>query len=80
MSDNNNNTILVTNRQPLLSIVRIQDDSTLSFSEEIDGTSDIDVTAENIDGTVDNIGTADIDVTADILARAEVRTPVATPA
>jgi hypothetical protein len=78
---NNNNTIPVTNRQPLLSIVRTQDFSTLPFSEDIDVTSDIDVTRENINGTEDNIditgdnidgtadnidGTADIDDTSDI--------------
>jgi hypothetical protein len=81
MINDNNNTIPVTNRQPLLSIVRTQDVSTLPFSEDIDVTSDIDVTGENIDGTEDNIditgdnidgtadnidGTADIDDTADI--------------
>jgi hypothetical protein len=104
MIDDNNNTIPVTYRQPLLSIVRTQDVSTLPFSEDIDVTSDIDVASDNIDGTEDNIGksdiditgdnvdgtadniettdiddTADIDVTAYSLARAETRTPAATP-
>jgi hypothetical protein len=83
----------VTNRQPLLSTVRTQDGSTLPFSDDIDVTSDIDVIGENIDVTEDNIDiagddldgtayiddTADMDVTAYILARAETRTPVATP-
>jgi hypothetical protein len=71
----------------LLLAVRTQDGSTLPFSDDIDVTSDIDVTGENIDGTEDNIditgddidGTADIDVTSYILARAETRTPAATP-
>jgi hypothetical protein len=93
MSNDKNNTISVTNRQPLLSTVRTQDGSTLPFSDDIDVTSDIDVTGDNIDGTEDNIDiagddidetadiddTADIDVTSYILARAETRTPVATP-
>jgi hypothetical protein len=51
MINNNNNTIPVTNSQPLLSTVRKQDGSTLPFSDDIDVTSDIDVTGENIDGT-----------------------------
>jgi hypothetical protein len=55
MNNNNNNTTPVTNRQPLLSTVRTQDGSTLPFSVDIDVTSDIDVTGENIDGTEDNI-------------------------
>jgi hypothetical protein len=81
MNNNNNNTIPVTNRQPLLSTVRTQYGSTLPFSDDIDVTSDIYVTGENIDGTEgDDIDeTADIDVTAYILSRAETRTPAATP-
>jgi hypothetical protein len=93
MSNDKNNTIPVTNRQPLLSTVRTQDGSTLPFYDDIDVTSDIDVTGESIDGTEDKIDiagddidetadiddTADIDVTAYILARAETRTPAATP-
>jgi hypothetical protein len=93
MSNDKNNTIPVTNRQPLLSTVRKQDGSTLPFSDDIDVTSDIDVTGENINGTEDNIDiagdaideiadideTADIDVTAYILARSETRTPASTP-
>jgi hypothetical protein len=93
MINDKNNIIPVTNRQPLLSTVRTQDGSTLPFSDDIDVTSDIDVTGENIYGTEDNIDiagddidetedsddTADIDVTAYILARAETRTPAATP-
>jgi hypothetical protein len=81
MSNDKNTTIPVTNRQPLLSAVRTQDGSTLHFCDDIDVTSDIDVTGENIDGTEgDDIDeTADIDVTACILARAETRMPAATP-
>jgi hypothetical protein len=92
MINDKNNIIPVTNRQPLLSTVRTQDGSTLPFSHDIDVTSDIDVTGDNIDGTEDNIDIAgdDIDETADIddtsyidvtsyiLARAETRTPAAT--
>jgi hypothetical protein len=87
MSNDKNNTIPVTNRQPLLPTVRTQDGSTFPFYDDIDVTSDIDVTGENIDGTEDNIDiagddideTADIYVTAYILACAETRTPAATP-
>jgi hypothetical protein len=87
MSNDKNNTIPVTNRQPLLSTVRTQDGSTLPFSDDIEVTSDIAVTGENIDGTEDNIDiagdgiddTSYIDITAYILARAEPRTPAATP-
>jgi hypothetical protein len=81
MSNDKNNTIPVTNCQPLLSTVRTQDGSTLTFCDDIDVTSDIDVTGENIDGTEgDDIDeTSDIDVMAYILARVETRTPAATP-
>jgi hypothetical protein len=87
MSNDKNNTIHVTNLQPLLSTVRTQDGSTLPFSD------DIDVTGENLDGTEDNIDiaggyidettyiddTADSDVTSYILPRVKTRTPAATP-
>jgi hypothetical protein len=87
MNNNNNNTIPVTYHQPLLSTVRTQDGSTLPFSDDIDVTSDIDVTGENIDRTEENIDIAGddidwttyIDVTAYISAHAETRTPAATP-
>jgi hypothetical protein len=85
MNNNNNNTIPVTNRQPLLSTARTQDGSTLPFYDDIDVTSDINVKGENIDGMEEDIAgddideTADIDVTAYILARAETRAPAATP-
>jgi hypothetical protein len=81
MSNGKNNTIPVTNRQPLLSTVMTQDGSTLPFSDDIDVTSgeNIDIAGDDIDKTSYIDETADIDVTAYILARAETRTPAATP-
>jgi hypothetical protein len=93
MNNNNNNNIPVTNRQPLLSTVRTQDGNTLPLCDDVDVTSDIDVTGETINGMEENIDiagddidetayiddTEDIDVTSYILALAKTRTPAATP-